>query len=211
MRPEKFILNVINAYREARIPVVKDKKINRGRSRSVSAIAEDLFAEFLVKNDKSIEKIFVDQAIRLDSAKVTIYPDIAVVKNGEIVAFMDLKMDMGWKRKELVNLCNKHAQTIKDSKGTACRLKDGQTKDVQEFKISKKVSYSIVIVSRRNSGNLLGTLRDEVKKLNNSVHTFLLCNSSKYHPNSYSIEPKELLKQLEVNEPEFGELLGTLR
>lgn len=210
MKAEEFILRVVEAYRDARIPVIKDKKISRGRSRSVSSVAEDLFAYYLIKNDSAIENIFVDQSIYFADAKKSIYPDITVVKNGIVTAFIDLKMDMGWKRNELLNLCKKHGQTVTYAKGGRCRLKDGQTKEAKELKVSKSVSYSIVIISRRNSGNQLDTLRAGAKKLKPSVETFLLCDSPKYHPNQYGIKPKALVQNLEVDTTEFNRLLTIL-
>ena len=204
---ENFILGIIKAYNEARKSRPANSKIHRGRSHSISSIAEDLFANYLVANDEKIELIFVDQPIYLKAIKQFFYPDITIVKKGAITAFMDLKMDLGWSRNELVKLCIKHGQTVLNAKGEECNVKDGITKLSRPLKISKRVTYSVVIINRRNSGNNLDSQAQDVKKLRPSIDLFLLCNSTSYHTNRYNVKPRELVDKLAINKKAFKQLL----
>ncbi|MCX6725063.1 MAG: hypothetical protein NTX80_00730 [Candidatus Saccharibacteria bacterium] len=72
MEPKEFILKVIDSYVEARRSVFKDKKIHRGRSHTISSLAEDLLAYYLIKNDPNIEKIYVDQSVYFPDSKTGI-------------------------------------------------------------------------------------------------------------------------------------------
>jgi hypothetical protein len=213
VKPEDFILSIIKAYRSARIPLTKDKRIHRGRSRSISAVAEDLFADFLVSNDKKIQAIYVDQSIYLKSAKKSIYPDITIVRDGIITAFLDLKMDLGWKRNGLVDLCKNHALTIDYAQGTTCSIKDGQTKELHELRISKDVSYGIVIISRRNSGATLDEQIEVAKKIKTLVNVYVLCRNSRKHPNEYGKDssPEQLVESLDVDTKAFNELMQAIK
>ena len=57
------------------------KRVFRGRSRSISSIAEDLFAKLLFREFK-LQRIyiFVDQPISLIDKEKTFYPDIFICK-----------------------------------------------------------------------------------------------------------------------------------
>ena len=211
MEPKEFILKVIDSYVEARRSVFKDKKIHRGRSHTISSLAEDLLAYYLIKNDPNIEKIYVDQSVYFPDSKTRIYPDITIIKNRQIVAFVDLKMDMGWNRGELLNLCIRHSNTIKQVRSKECRVKDGQTKDTCSENASQDISYSIVIIGRRNSGKQLDSLREQAKStVFPVVDTFLLCDSEKYHPNEYGIDREKLAEGLDINISEFNRLLNKI-
>jgi hypothetical protein len=124
---------------------------------------------------------------------------------------MDLKMDMGWKRRELLNLCKHHGKTVFKANGQTCSFKDGQTKEISSVKIAEDVTYSIVIISRRNSGNNLDNLRTAANQLSPLVDTFLLCDSPRNHPNQYGIEPNELIEKLDINTSEFERLLKKIK
>ena len=80
-----------------------DYNIWRGVSHSISSQSEDLFALFIAEklNDASLEFI-VDKTMTFKmSGKKSIQfrPDLAIVKNGILTHSIDLKMDMGYKRR----------------------------------------------------------------------------------------------------------------
>ena len=78
-----FLNRVHQAYVEARRPLCADElcglTIERGRSRTISGIAEDYFAELLYKEiGKGYLHFFVDQPLVGGTHKV--YPDVIVAR-----------------------------------------------------------------------------------------------------------------------------------
>ncbi len=208
MTPEKFILKIVEAYQEARVPVVSlgQSRVRRGRSRSISGIAEDLLAEYLVSNDDSIDLVYVDQPIAVVGVKGNIYPDILLVRNGVIDTLIDLKLDIGWNRDGLTDLCKKHKQTVKELRGKKAHLRDGLTKEVKELIVSKKLTYNVVVVSRTNiNPDKMQEHEKQIAKLRPEVELFILCDTG--HPNSYDMSPTEVLKTLSVNDKVLQRLL----
>ena len=112
MSPDELLERIINLYQDARISRYADSKISRGRSHSISSVVEDLFASYLILSDKEIDNVLVDQPVFVEGVKSTFYPDITIIRNGEITAFIDLKMDLGWKRDGLKELCEKREKEI---------------------------------------------------------------------------------------------------
>ena len=207
MSPKELLLKITEAYQDARRPYQVDARIRRGRSHSVSSITEDLFALYLVSNDKTIDFVYVDQPVTFNSLKKIIYPDIVITRSGVVTALIDIKMDLGWNRNGLFDLCKKHHEVVKKIKCGECHLKDGMTKKGEKkiFTVSKDISYNVIIISNVNvSPLLLGSQLEQVRSLGPDVEVFILCD--KGHPNSYDIEPNELIKKLGVNEAEFSRL-----
>lgn len=205
MTPSEFIARVVTAYQNARVPQYVDEKVSRGRSHAVSSIVEDLFAYYLIANSSSINKIYVDQPISL-SIKKRIYPDIVVVKDNMIVAFIDLKMDIGWNRSGLYDLCKKHSDIIEAIRGTECSLRDGSTKETRHYTISDDLTYSIVIVSSTNISPI--KLEEQLKLsrvLEPSVEVVVLCKKGR--PNTYGTNPDEVIKTLDIDYGAFDKIL----
>jgi len=211
MSPEEFISSIINEYTIARKPKISNTKLSRGRSHSVSSVAEDLFAEYLINNDPEIESILIDQPIFSQYGNVRFYPDITVIKNDKVVAFFDLKMDMGWKRDGLLELVGKHQKVIKTIKENIVTYKNGVTKEKQYIMISPSCTYNIVIISTRNSGIKLSEYLQKSHTIFPSAGVYVLCNSKRYHPNSYGVENDYLIKNLEINNLEFKKIIINLR
>jgi len=203
-----FILDIIKLYQEARVSKFENKNIRRGRSRSVSSDAEDLFALFLFKNI-TCDLIYVDQPISISGRKAQFYPDVVIIKNNKITAFCDLKMDLGWKRKELSNFCEKTNVLLKQIKGKDCKIRDGVTKEDKYYVIDKDVSFNIVIVSDQNiNPRTLKNHEENIKILGRDIELFIL--SKKEHPNTYGYVPIELLEKIEVEDSEFNRLINKL-
>ncbi len=208
MNSQEFIYRVIKLYHSARRPKFPNHKIKRGRSRSISPFLEDLFALFLVDQVRC-EKIYVDQPISVSGIKDQNYPDISIVRGGKITSFCDLKTDLGWNRRGLVDLCRHHYRWVQRARGRGCTLKDGVTKEVSLHQISKHASYNVVILSKHNiNPELLSTMRTKAKVFSPAVDVFVL--TSKEHLNKYGIAPKALLKKVLPPEPDFRELLHKL-
>ncbi|MFM2414806.1 MAG: hypothetical protein RI911_499 [Candidatus Parcubacteria bacterium] len=210
MRPEQLILAIVTAYQDARAAYKPHGKIRRGRSHPISSITEDLFANYLVTNDASIDAVYIDQPISLASPKQQIYPDIVITRNGTITALVDIKMDLGWNRTGLYDLCKKHQGIVRKARSTMCTLKDGQTKKLRTLRLSKQLSYNIVLISRTNiQETLLDTQLKKVQSLSPELDVFVLCN--KGTPNSYGGAPKQVMKDIVIDSSEFARLAKKLR
>lgn len=127
MNNRNFIYKIIELYQTARKPKFPNKKIKRGRSHSIASSSEDLFAHFLINKVKP-DLIYVDQPISIEGFKTQNYPDISIVHNNVVTAFCDLKMDMGWDRAGLFDLCKKQNKWIGGVRGKKCKIRDGVTK-----------------------------------------------------------------------------------
>ena len=100
---DAFLAAVRNEYICARYPLHSDNTcIRRGRSRAISGVSEDLFAELLCNclHEKNL-CFFVDQT--LSGCVHKVYPDVIVAQplvgnNFEILYMIDLKMDVGYHR-----------------------------------------------------------------------------------------------------------------
>ena len=210
MTPEKFIYKVVELYRHARKATVPNRLVRRGRSHAVSSKTEDLLADFLVKNDKKIEKIYVDQPITiLDRGKKwNIYPDLLIIKKGKITAFMDLKMDLGFARNKLYSICLQHNKNLLRMRGNRISLKDGLTKEYIEYRVSSKATYDVVIISSRNiNKDQLNIHINRVKRIGNSTKVFVLVDG---HPNEYNKKIDVVMKKISIRFAEFERLLGRL-
>ncbi len=209
MKPEKFVNEIIENYHKARVAQYPDKKIHRGRSISISSVSEDLLASFLLKNDKTIGAIYVDQPIHVPDVVKIFIPDVVIVRGSTITAFLDLKMDLGYKRYGLVDLCRKDQELLKKVRGKECSLTDGHTKEKHRFTVSKEAIYDIVVISSGNIGKkILESQLNESNQFNKDVAVHVLTDG--YHPNTYGLTLKELMKHIEINEDSFRNILSRI-
>jgi hypothetical protein len=156
MTKKEIIDLVIDLYEQARhiaLPNgIENNKIRRGRSRIVAGQAEELFAHFVALNIPNVDKVLVDQPISfrpIDKAK-TIYPDILPIINQEISIIIDLKMDLGMKRDQISNIYNSASNLLDEIRGKEIWYRDGLTKEMFTAKVSEKLVYFIVVISKKN-------------------------------------------------------------
>jgi len=212
MTPEQLFSNIILAYRTAREAKFPDPKIRRGGSHSISSETEDLFAKFLILNDPSVDMIRVDQTITLPanpprmSKHKTFKPDLVLIRNGAIDSLIDIKMDIGYNRNGLPDLCTRHAETVSLASGRTGNLKDGQTKESFSHRFSQNLTYSVVLISGLNS-NKLQIQKDimTVQALEPAVEVFVL--SKGLHLNDYRWSPDIVLSQVDFDEDIIANLL----
>jgi len=190
MEPIDFIGEIANQYKHACNTHINHTKIQRGRSHSISSIAEDLFAFFLTQRIPTIEKILIDQPITIPTTKLPnkssfqIYPDLAIIKEGQVSNLLDLKTDLGWNRDGLVDKAKKHLRTVELAKGHTAKFRDGKTQEKQVIQFSDKLKHSIVIISGENiNRKKLQSQILEVKAISKLIDIFVL--SSGVHPNEY--------------------------
>lgn len=204
----EFLRQIIKLYHSARKPKFINKKISRGRSHSISSSAEDLFAYYLSGHIKC-DHIYIDQPINVPSFNNPICPDLVVVRNNRIIAFIDLKMDIGWNRKGLYFLCKKHHSKLDSIKGKQCKLKEGTSKKDYSYIADRKLSYNIVLISNQNvNSRILEGQITQSKSLNPNVEVFVL--TEKEHPNTYGIKIEDLMKKIKINNDQFKKLIKKL-
>lgn len=204
MTPRDFLLKIINAYQEARLTDADHPKVRRGRSHSISSQAEDYLAEYLVHSDPSLDLVLVDQPVTLPAKTagtaraVQRYPDLVLVRNGTVETLIDLKMDPGWARTKMREFCEKHEATLNFFAGQTGRLRDGRTKETQEYAFSKDLRYLIAVISGQNINQAqLKIQLDSVVEFEPRVQVLVLSNGR--HPNSYETDSQTTLMQMELD------------
>jgi len=202
---------VIELYQLARIPNFYHPRIRRGRSHSISGKVEDLMAIFLGFNLPESFEMYVDQPIRLVEIEKTIYPDITLIKDGEITNFLDVKTDLAFNRDGLPVFCDdKQKLMIRVRKGIQARWRDGITKKESYIRVSRKCSYHILIISGKNiSQAKLNSVLDDAKVYEPDVTVYVL--SGGVHPNEYGSAQEQILGKLKINHDAFDNLFGRLQ
>jgi len=217
MLPQEFFTKIVEEYHLARCPVLASQKIVRGRSRSVSALAEEAFAGFLVDNDQSIQQIFVDQpfttASPVDGKKRTTYPDLAVVKSDEIVALFDFKMDMGWNRNGLDEICKKHNQFVLGVRGMQLSYspKSAPKSDKPiSVNVSRGCTYDIIIATSMNWNKAGVNQLTSISEVYDAVSAYLLSEGT--HPNDRDFKKVEdVVASLKIRHNDFEQILSKMR
>jgi hypothetical protein len=200
---------------KAKFRNVNSKPVYRSRSKSVSSDAEDLLADHLAVLLIEAKEIWVDVAltsIRPTAAK-RLMPDVVVLGNDEqIVAVIDLKMDMGWNRQGETALLERFNQWMSSAKKRGAKSGWGD----KIFKIDPKAKYHIAVVTEHNSGDMSNIERDLEHA---SLWTFA---GPHWHPNAtvsaqklgqghdtWSVEDK--MVELEPLRPDFGLMVQGVR
>lgn len=204
------VIDLYKAAREIKLSFTYDnEKIRRGRSHTIASLTEDLFAYFLINKFPQVDKIVIDQPISFRSTEKarTIYPDLALIQNGTINTILDIKMDLGRKRSEVVNLFKGAQNIVREMRGKQVWYRDGITKQLFHATVTGNVKYFIVVFSRQNINQAF--LNSEIEKLQSSY----ICNAQFYfltdkaHPNSQNTEAAKI--SIEVL-PDFDKLLDEL-
>ena len=183
-----LVYEVIKLYQSARQIRPAHHKVSRGRSRSISSCLEDLFAVFLA-NKMKCDHVYVDQPISIPYQRPR-YPAITVARDNQLTAFCDLKTDMGWDRKGLGPLCRRHYQWLHKARVKIAILneKKGAAKTRRSYKVSKRATYSVVILHEHNINAEL--LKDQIsgvnKQFGRDLDVFILTRGR--HPNEYNID-----------------------
>lgn len=108
MTPEEFAARFVDLYRCARELTVPSSKVTRARSRSVSSDLEELVAVYVAESATRDLHIYVDQPVSLGEGKVA-YPDLVILDltTQTVIAIIDVKTDIGWKRDGMQGMCEK--------------------------------------------------------------------------------------------------------
>jgi len=136
-------------------------------------------------------------------------PDNAIVKNNKIVALVDLKMDMGYNRNGLVNLCVEKNARLQHLRGKLGKINKGKSKDESEVVFSENLISFIAIITNKNSGKKLDEYLNSVSIYEPDVCTYVLTRG--LHPNSYKMTEEANFKGLKIERDAFKLILEKLR
>jgi hypothetical protein len=187
-----------------------DYKIWRGVSHSISSQSEDLFALFIAKklNDSSLEFI-VDKTMtyKMPGKKsIQFRPDLAIINKGVLTHSIDLKMDMGYKRRYFetpeFETEEKKFSTFREQtfESVSYRMNDHKV----ELKVSPKIKNQIVVISEKNEGKS-SNRTDMIEAINMMDWVSIYYLSGDVHPNNYSNELPS------VNDVQFERLINDIK
>lgn len=215
MTSQDFITSIIKLYEHSRLLTVQKGNHNiwRGVSHSISSQSEDLFALMVAEElgNPSLEFI-VDKTFTLkksDDTSVQFRPDLAIIQEGQLVNIVDLKMDMGYKRryhetpefkKEELKFKCLRSGAYKD----ISYKKDGNTIKVEAI---NNITNQIVVVSEKNEGKS-SNRTDMVKTISTLDWVDIFYLSGGVHPNTYD---KNALNKLTINNKEFSRLFDLIK
>jgi hypothetical protein len=195
MTDQAFISSICQYYKESRKLMVETNghKIWRGVSHSISSQSEDLFALFVAEklDDSSLEFI-VDKTMtyKMPGQKsVQFRPDLAIVKNGTLTHSIDLKMDMGYKRRYFET----PEFNTEERKFTALRNQNFESVSYKnegrkvELGVSSKIKNQIVVISEKNEGKSTNRT-DMISAIAEMGWVEIYYLSGGVHPNNYSDE-----------------------
>lgn len=199
MTVDQLIKEIHTLYVQARYPIFRNKKLKhkrvfRGESRSISSYVEDLFAKYLIEKLPPDTNLFINQIISSGSKskRIRIKPDIMIVRDDEIKAIIDLKMDLGYNRKEFPKFWKKKDAQISSIHGMTFSFykKNEIEKTHSEISFSQKAKLFFIVISDGNMKEKYSTAIKKYKgKMKFSDIYFLL---EGIHPN----DPEITLKQL---------------
>lgn len=221
MTPTDFFKELIKLYSEAGESKFPNANVFRGRKASISSSIEDLFADFIAKNNPNQCTYYIDQPIKFEGEKFPKYPDI-VIQNTDrsIEHLIDMKADLGWNRDGMLDFCSKWDKRIEDiKKGPRFTFNNGISKTEAGKLVATKhdgyfsahLHYHIVVATLYNSGRKLSSDYDEVinKEKFKNVSLYILSDDA-MHPNDKKISREEVLNQMGIRHDEFKRLLDAI-
>lgn len=167
--------------------------IIRGHSRSISTDVEDMIALFISKIYNNKVKIFIDPSVTIN--KQTYRPDVLVIRNGKVIALVEIKANMGWCRdassvinEELV----KRQKTFSKEKQIECKFSITKTSETVLYDDNVK-SYLIALTSE-NGGKLEAENKAYAKK--QGVNHYILFDG--WYDNLQDRDIDEFVKDLKT-------------
>ena len=215
MNPTEFSDALIEAYRNARESKYPHTKIRRGGNHSVASEIEDLLA-FYLAGTLRVDEIWVNQQLSISTKsgdKMAIKPDLAIIHGGVVRAFVEIKMDIGFARKEIGDYFSGISQRVRKVRGRRASYRDRKSPRAGnlEIEICGNAECVFVIVSGRNAS------KTEYEKIEgfarkNKVHLHTLLRD--IHPNDAALEnldrkcAEKMTESLRQLQKSIGTMLG---
>lgn len=203
MKPKDLVSNIRQAYIKARNPIVDQSNIKRGTSRTISSITEDLVAEYVASKINKKFEVWVDPQIIVKDLKnssgkksLLFRPDISIfnISSKKIVKIFDIKMDLGYKRNEFIDLAKKRKNQLKKivNHTGSCSLRENE-----RLYFDKNLLWDYIIISKGNmSKNQYEKIETYFNKNNlGALFSFVLNG----HLNSYNYDYVPIINVRDFN------------
>lgn len=177
-----FFNELANIYKNARSTTWPS--ITRCANRVVYGLAEDLFGEYcyeLLNNPKPEVFICPKLSLAKKSSPKSTVPDVVICKGSELCEMWDLKMDIGWHRKDLPTILNDHDAIAKAVIGTGTVQINGK-----QYTISPDLRYNVLVITLKNGGFNSFKVAKGLSLSNSEVFNIF---DNTYHPNGGPITP----------------------
>jgi hypothetical protein len=151
----KLLKDIMQLFQEKKKSKKIDRQIKRGRAHSVANEFEDRFARLLRRLLPRDYFFMVDYPItyknpRMRRAK-TLYPDIAIVKNGSLVGIFDLKIDLGYLSPDWVRKSGAEFRKLRRADYVCYNTEVGTNQGtVCELKVDPSLCRAIVLLTAKN-------------------------------------------------------------
>lgn len=200
----EFIESIIRNYEQARVPTIPHTRIQRGRSRSISSITEDILAFFIAHHIDNIS-IKVNQS--LTHPNFNIMPDLSIIKHGKLTRLIEIKQDFGWCRNlhEFTEKFDDEIFKLIEVKKVTATNKFNRNND-EELDVSEDLSRCFVLISDRNISKK--QLEHNKKQFSKCSRNKLLFLTTGCHPNSYKLDHATKIKTIRINHEAFDTMLS---
>ncbi len=138
-------------------------------------------------------------------------PDLIIHRNGSVIAFVEVKMDLGWVRGSFGKYCEEYDNKIKSlngKKGAYRQVVEPNRNVRKSIVLSNKLKCFVVVVSDKNIK--IDTFKENFKRarsLAKNKRIDVFCLSSNVHPNNPSYaEKSKLLNHMDIRLDDFYKL-----
>ncbi len=216
MKDIELLENIRKEYLNAGEAKIPGKNIIRGTNHTISSIAEDLFAKYVSDIVGSKYEVWIDPQITIPNLRnetgkraLLFRPDVCIVqkKSLRINMLFDLKMDLGYKRKEFLNQVKHRVSKLNEIKKEKAKC---SIKQNMELSFAKELIWNYIIIS---SGNISEKDMEPIANYFNNtkeVNIFKLSNGNHLNDNSDDFEIQLCKEDLKELKREIRENISTI-
>lgn len=205
-------LRIQRKYQDPKGPIILGRKFALGSKFSY------MFASEVLNNPKNT--ILVDFPITIARRQQPLYPDILVVQNGELLATLETKIDLGYIRLESYGIFHLKSE----NKYVYRQDKNGFKQNYRQFfksdsfayrigkerlkvQISQEIKRICVVVTKNNAHGRVDCFETSMKDAR-FTPVFLL--SEKLHPNHPSIEKRKIQSEVTLQKNSIERIFSGL-
>lgn len=171
---KKLIGDTIDLFLKKKNSKRISKRVRRGRAASIASEFEERFAIFLENILPPEFSIFIDypMSYRISNVKrtKTFYPDIALIKDHILVGIIELKIDLGWLRKDWTRKQKSDFKNLRDVKHVTYKAADrANKKNSAKLKIGNNLNRMVVLLTDENDHDRLEVFKEK-------ENCFILCS-----------------------------------
>ena len=205
MTPDDFVVAVVDAYIASRAPIRLHEKLRRGESRSIASETEDLLAYYLVSQIPSIDRIFINQPLTTNTGR-RIKPDLVICRRSQITDFLDVKIDLGYKRKTFEVTLLQTDKRMGELRGQTFDISahNGTNRERSAFSLAHNARYHFVIISDRNVSQAI--FRGFEKRASSLSNVAFHVLTRSCHPNENHWPKDTIMKNIEICHQAFKNL-----